>query len=184
MTHPGEPPYSGPPPTGAYRMPPQLPPLPPPPYYPPYPPPGAGTDERPATALAAAVLGWVLAALLFLSAGLLFFGATFLHDLQTTGDYTGDDVAELLVDGLFDIVAAVLLIAGGVALTGRNRSGRTLLVGGAAIVLVLSLYWLIRWSGQLAGVTTGYAVIFGIGALLVAGFSVTPGVSSWLAARH
>jgi len=176
-------PYFGPPPTGVHRAPPQAPP--PLPYetapYAPYP--TQPAHDRPSTALAAAVIGWVLAALLFISAALLFFGATFLHDIESSGGYDGGrDVAELFIDGVLDIVAAGLLVSGGVALTSRNRHGRPLLVGGALLVLVLSLYWLVRWSGRLAGATTGYAVIFGAGALLVAAFSLTPGVTSWLAA--
>jgi hypothetical protein len=190
MTSPGgpvEPPYLGPPPTGRYRPPPLPMPLVPPyagpyPQYPAYPPTGGAAGDRPATAMAAAVVAWVLAGLLFIAAGLLFFGATFLHDIEAANGYSGDEVSELLVDGVLDIVAAGMLVAGGVALAARNRHGRPLLVGGSALVVVLALYWLIRWAGRLAGVTTGYAVMFGAGALLVAAFTATGRVSSWLAA--
>ena len=183
-----EPPYTGPPPTGVYRAPPQYPPQ----YQPQYPPPGwssyppypAPPDLRPSGVTAAAVLGWITAGLLLLAAGLLFFGAAFLHGITAdTGSASDGYVAEFTFDGIADVVAAGLLIAGGVGLTSRSATGRLLMSGGAALVLLETLYWLVRWTSRTGATVVGYALLFA--ALAVA--SIASGwsrpVSRWLARR-
>lgn len=176
-----EPRYTGPPPTGVYRAPPQYPPQYPPPYEPPYPlyPPYAGPppDPRPSAVLAAAVLGWIAAGLLVLAAGLLFFGAAFLHGVEAGDGY----VAEFSFDAIADVIAAGLLVAGGVALTGRSSGGRVMLSGGAAIVVLESVYWLARWTARTGGAVVGYALLFAALAVSCLIGTWSAPVSRWLA---
>lgn len=178
-----DPGYSGPPPTGMYQHPPwpypPYPPYPPPRNYPPYPVPPA--DARPGTVTAAAVLGWVLAGLLLLAAGLLFFGAAFLHDFDAVnGTSTGSYVAEFTVDALIDVLTAGLLIAGGIGLTTRSGSARMLFTVGAGVVVVASMYWLARWGDRAGGAIVGYAVIFGGAAVVALGLTWTGAAGEWL----
>lgn len=187
---PGRPPgYSGPPPTGMYQYPPwpypPYPPYPPPLPYPPYPvPPVRAADARPGTVTAAAVVGWVLAGLLLVAAGLLFFGAAFLRDFDAVnGTNTGSYVAEFTIDALIDLVTAGLLIAGGLGLTNRNASGRTLFTVGASVVVVAAIYWLVRWGDRSGGAIVGYAVIFGAAAAVAVGLTWTGAAGEWLS-RH
>jgi hypothetical protein len=194
MAAPGQPPdrgappgYSGPPPTGMYQYPPwPYPPYPPayPPYAP-YPAPAARAgDGRPGAVTAAAVVGWVLAGLLLLAAGLLFFGAAFLRDFDAVnGTSTGSYVAEFTIDALVDVVTAGLLIAGGIGLTNRSAPGRVLLTVGASVVVAVAVYWLARWGDRSGGTIVGYAVIFGSAAAVAGGLTWTGAAGEWLS-RH
>lgn len=181
-----EPPYSGPPPTGSYRAPPQLPPnygppgwVPGWPTYPPYP--AAQPDPRPSGVTAAAVLGWITAGLLLLAAGLLFFGAAFLHGIEAaTGPASDYYVAEFTFDGIVNVVAAGLSIAGGVQLTSRSATGRLMLSGGAGIVLLEALYWLVRWTSRTGATVVGYALLFAALAVASMAYGWSRPVSRWL----
>lgn len=183
-----EPHYTGPPPTGIYRFPPQ----PPPGYVPaPYPPTHwtpqasdriASAEVRPAGVMAAAVLGWIAAGLLLLAAGLLFFGAAFLHDVEAGTGLVGTGyVAEFTFDAIVNLVTVTLFIYGGVGLTSRRESGRLALAGGAGIVVVESAYWLVRWTSRTGGAVIGYAVMFLVLAIACVVCAWAPPVSRWLA---
>jgi hypothetical protein len=173
--------YSGPPPTAPHD--PGMTPQPPSPYgeqypgaypnaypspygypYPtgyPGPPPG---ERRPGTLTAAAVLGYIAAGLLVLAALIVFTGASIVSDVDNASDSVSLDgyTAELTFDGFLNLIAAGLLIAGGVVMTGRRARGRTLYSVGAAVVLVEAVYWVGRWGSLIADVggLAFYAVLF------------------------
>lgn len=198
-------PYQGPPHTGPYTPPaygsPQYgapaypssnypgPPPPPNPYaqLPPYGygyPPGYGPQPgngRPGTTIAAAVLGYVGGGLLILAAILLFFGASFITNFDDiSGNSHGNFAAELSVLGVVNLIAAGLLIAGSVAMSGRNPKGRLMYSIGTAIVVVLAVYWLARWADRSGGGIAVDALLFA--AIVIVGSSLawTRAVSIWL----
>lgn len=148
----------------------------PPGYAPGYP---AG-NGRPGTIIAAAVLGYVTAGLLILSGSLLVFGASIVSDVERAAGSFTDYGTELALDGLLNMVAAGLLIAGAVMMTGRKANGRTLLSVGGAIVLAETLYWLIRFSGLSADGFIFYAVLFAALSVIALSLAWTPGGSAWL----
>ncbi|HET6877798.1 MAG TPA: hypothetical protein VFH38_09740, partial [Jatrophihabitans sp.] len=127
--------YQGPPPTGAHRPPPQSPPpgwsdgYPPYGPYPGYPPPygtspygvGFPADTRPGNALAAAVLGYVSGGLLIIAGMLLLFASSLIANFDNyEGISHGQYIGELTVNGVGNLVAAGLLIAGGISLSSRG----------------------------------------------------------------
>ena len=158
---------------------------PPPPGYG-YPPPGYGYpavppgERRPGTLLAAAVLGYVAAGLLILAGILLFDGASLVHDIDTQTGLNNDSVTtELVLDGFANLIAAALLIAGAVVMTGGRPPGRVMYSVGAGIVLVESIYWMARWADDLPYLVV-YALLFA--ALAVVGLALgwTAGGTAWL----
>jgi hypothetical protein len=177
--HPGNPQYP------QYAQYPQYPGYPPAPYgYPPppygYPPPGNG---RPGVTIAAAVLGYVAAGLLILAGLLLFLGASVVHDFDSASGASHDSyVAEFVLLGFANLLAAGLLIAGSVSMTGRHPTGRTLFSVGAGIVLASAVYWLARWAPRTDsdGALIFYDLLFV--ALVIVGMSLawTSAVTAWL----
>ena len=140
-------------------------------------------QQRPAGVLAAAVLSWIAAGLLLLGAGLLFFGAAFLHEIDTATAAPDAYVVEFTVDAFLDLVAAGLLVAGGVGLMNGALYGRSLLSAGAAIVVVEAVYWLIRWTTRSGGTVVGYAVLFASLVMAAATFAWSRPVTNWLSRR-
>lgn len=180
MVQPGDPidPNPGYPPdwsSGPYG---QYPPYPPPGYgYPPYPPP----DLRPGAATAAAVLGYIGAGLLILAGILLFFGASIVSTIEDVSGQTYHILTtELVVDGLLNLIAAGLLIGGAVGLTGRSAPGRTVLTVGCGIVLVQSVYWLLRSDAASAS----WAFVFGALAVVALVLAWLNPVSAWLGGAY
>ncbi|MDX6584525.1 MAG: hypothetical protein QOI10_3709 [Solirubrobacterales bacterium] len=169
-------PYGYPPAPGPYGYPPA-----PGPYGYPGVPQGGG---RPGTLTASAVLGYITAGLLMIAALLLFTGASIINSVDNSSD--GFDLsnftAELTFDGFVDLLAAGLLIAGAVMMSGRRPTGRALYSVGGALVLVEAIYWLGRWGSRLpdVGGLTFDALL--LSALAVIGLSLawTPTGSSWL----
>jgi len=158
-----------------------------PPGYPPpaygyaYPPPYSG-PVRPSQVLGASVLAYILGGLLVLAGLLLIFGASVSSSMGDSFDAdTGSITAELAFDGVVDFVAAGLLIAGGVSLTGGRAGGRTLLAIGAGITLVASIYLLVRSSG--AAGAGAYVFVFDALAVIALCLVVSGPVSQWLRAR-
>jgi hypothetical protein len=164
----------------------------PPGYGPPgYPPPGYGYAHqpqpytgpvRPSEVLGASVLAYVLGGLLILAGLLLIFGASLSSSMGDAFDAdTGSITAELAFDGVVNLVAAGLLIAGAVSLTGGRLGGRTLLACGAGITVAASIYWLARSSGERgAGV---YAFLFDALAVIAVCLMFSGAVTRWLRAR-
>lgn len=152
----------------------------PPPGYPGYPP-SAYRNPRPGTTIAAAVLGYIVGGFLILAAIILFSGASTLNDVSDELNSDASSVtAELTLDGFINLVAAGLLIAGGVMLTGRRRSGRTLLMLGGAVVLVVAVYWLVRAGGDATGFVIFWGGLFVAPTVVAMCLAGAPRVSQWL----
>jgi uncharacterized membrane protein YphA (DoxX/SURF4 family) len=148
-----------------------------------YPTPAAG-DSRPGTLTAAAVLGYVAGGLLILAGFLLFFGASVVSDVENSVDTHTSYAAEFAIAGVANLLAAGLLIAGGVSMTGRGANGRSMYTFGAGIVLVAAVYWLARWAPRDdSKPVIIYALLFA--ALVIVGLvlSFTRDGSTWLGAR-
>jgi hypothetical protein len=147
-------------------------------------PPGYGPqpgDGRPGTTIAAAVLGYVGGGLLILAGVLLFFGASFVTSIDNaSGNDHGGFAGQLSLLGVVNLVAAGLLIAGSVSLTGRSARGRSMYSIGAAIVVVLSVIWTAWWADRSGGGVVVYALLFA--AIVIVGLCLawTRAVTAWL----
>lgn len=152
------------------------------PYPPPYPQYPAPRPGRPGQSTASAVLAFVLAGLLIAAALLLFAGASVLHELGNSTDANTDGTTtEFTVDGFVNLVTAGLLIAGGVALLGRNRNGRTMISTAGVIVLAAAIYWVARYGSF--GATVVYAVLFSALGVTSVSLAFTAAARDWLGSR-
>lgn len=140
-------------------------------------------ERRPGTVTAAAVLGYVSAGLLVIAAMIVFTGASLIAGIEGTADagvnrYT----IELTFDGFVNLIAAGLLIAGGVLMTTRRPAGRTMYSIGAGIVLVEAVYWLGRWGSlvQDVGGMAFYAILFTALAVIGLTLAWTRDCTRWL----
>jgi hypothetical protein len=152
-----------------------------PPAYPAYPgyawPPA---EPQPGTILGASILAYINSGLLILSGSLLLFGAAVIHDIdKATRSHTGYGT-ELAFDGVLNLIAGGLLIAGGVALSNRRTSGRVMLTVGTAVVLAECVYWLTRFSDTDFSGRIVYVLLFGALAIISVALSWTPAVTAWL----
>jgi hypothetical protein len=154
------------------------------PGYPRYPAGYVSGPARPGTAIGAAVLGYISAGLLVLAGSLLLFGASFVSDVETAAGSGTDYGSELALDGFVNMIAAGLLIAGGVMLTGRNPNGRIMFSIGSGLVIAETLYWLVRFDGFTATGFVVYSVLFGALTVVGLGLAWAPGVSSWIGAKR
>jgi hypothetical protein len=181
------PPANQPYPASGY---PAYPPAYPPPGYPqgyqPYPQQGYGPyptpsgSGRPGTVIGAAVLAYIVAGFLIIAGVSLFSGASTINDIGNSVDAdTSSATAELVVDGLLNLLAAGLLIAGGVQLTGRKLAGRTMLAVGVGLVVAEGLYWLIR-VGDGAGVIVFWVGVFVAPAVVAVCLAGGAQVRRWL----
>jgi hypothetical protein len=140
----------------------------------------APVEPQPGTILGASILAYINSGLLILSGSLLLFGAAVIHDIdKATRSHTGYGT-ELAVDGVLNLIAGGLLIAGGVALTNRRTSGRVMLTAGAAVVLAECIYWLTRFSNSDFSGRIVYVLLFGALAVISVALSWTPAVTAWL----
>lgn len=152
-----------------------------PPYpYGPYPYQTQPGSRRPGSATTAAVLAWVAGGLLILAGLVLFSGASHANDFGN--EFNGDRspaTSELAVGGFVNLVAAGLLISGGVMLSARKTAGRSLIAAGTVVVIVAAIYWVIRAYSY--GGTVFFAMTYG--ALVVIGLSLayTSTTREWLA---
>jgi hypothetical protein len=148
-------------------------------YPSPYPAPYPRAPARPGTVTASAVLAFVTGGLLIAASLLLFAGASVLHDLgNLDGTNTDPTTTEFTLDGVIDLVAAGLLIAGGVMLTGRKAAGRTLVCAGGGVVVVAAIYWLARFGSFSA--TIFYALLFGALAIIAMALGFSGTARAWL----
>jgi hypothetical protein len=137
-------------------------------------------DPRPGTVLGASILAYINSGLLILSGSLLLFGAAVIHDIdKATRSHTGYGT-ELAFDGVLNLIAGGLLIAGGVALSNRRTSGRIMLTVGSVIVLAECVYWLTRFSDTDFSGRVVYVLLFGALAVISVALSWTPAVTAWL----
>lgn len=148
-----------------------------PPPYPGYPPPPPYGTPRPGTATAANVLAYVTAGLLIAAGLLLFFGASIVSGLDELDNNSHSIVtAELVLDGMLDLVAAGLLIAGAVSFGARNAGGRIMLSVGSGIVLGEALYWIVRSSGD----ATFWALVFAALVIVSLSLAWSSGANAWI----
>jgi hypothetical protein len=183
--------YQGPPPTAPHDPGSTAAPYPNPYAYP-YPSgygyPGAPPGQRrPGTLTASAVLGYVTAGLLIVAGLLLFTGASLVNSVDDSAD--GVDLStfttELTFDGVINLLAGGLLIAGGVRMSARAPNGRALYGAGAAIVIIESIYWLARWGSRVSdasGIAT-YGLIFGALAVVGVALACTGEGTRWLSGQ-
>jgi hypothetical protein len=132
---------------------------------------------RPGAALGAAVVAYVLAGLLVVASFVLFTGAALVDDADRL-DSNVPATSELVFDGIVDLVAAGLLITGGVLLTLRRAHGRTVLLVACALTLIDSVYWFVNadWIRGSVGWTLGFTALAVAIVVLVA----SPTVGRWL----
>lgn len=144
--------------------------------YPPY---GPSGQRRPGSATASAVLAFVAAGLLIVAAIILFSGASATSDFgDSFNTSTGSATAELSFDGLVNLVAAALLIVGGVMLSGRKSKGRTLVAVSTAIVIASGIYWMARANSY--GGTVFFALAFAALVVIAASLAFTSTTRDWL----
>ncbi|WP_375504093.1 hypothetical protein [uncultured Jatrophihabitans sp.] len=155
---------------------------PPAPGYPSYGYPSAPRDLRPGLATASAVLAFVTAGLLVLAGLLLFLGGAIAGDVEDSFDSGTHIGLELALDGVVNLVAGGLLIAGGVMLVGRNRNGRVLLSIGGGIVVAAAVYWILRFDDISSDSWAFDAVMFLVLTVLALSFAWCTPVTRWL--RH
>lgn len=149
-----------------------------PPGFSPYPSPGWGGPPRPGQVTGAAVLGYVEAGVLMISALFVFAGASIVNnaaDSFSTGD--GGITAQFVLAGMANLVSAGMFIAGGTMFTGANPSGRTLTMAAVAVTAVTALYWVIRFHDT--GVVI-WAIAFLTMPAIVASLSFGRSVNAWL----
>ena len=152
MTTPFEPPFDDSPidPNPQYQSPPPwaggtFPPGPAP--APGYPEPSGTSwyDDRPASIPAAGVLAYVDAGLLILAGLLLLVGASAVDSWNNAfGSHDNSITAELAADGLINMVAAGLQIAGAITIAARSERGRLLLTVGGGLCIAAGVYWVLR----------------------------------------
>lgn len=192
--HPG---YAGPPPTQYPPAPQPVDPYPPggqpwgyPPGYPmgypamPYPGfgPVAPGERRPGTITAAAVLGYVNAGLLILMGIVLFSTSSIVDGLNRYDDYAHDGLSgEFRLDAILNLLAAGLLIGGGVAMTSQTAVGRIIYSVGAAITVGESTYWIARWGSEGGGTYINFwALLYAAMAIVGVCLAWFGGGSAWL----
>lgn len=166
--YPGYPPYGYPTPY----------PYAPPPGYP-YQPPRPG---RPGTTIAAAVLGFVLAAVLLVAAMLLLGGASAINSVADDIDADTSWTVEWLIDAVINLFAAGALIAGGVALLSRQRVGLYLMSAANLVVIACGVYWVARFDVN--GGLAGFAIVFCGLAVVSTALAWTPNGLRWLSAAR
>ena len=104
------------------------------------------SDERPGEAVVAATLSLVTAGLLLITGFVVIFAA---GNLQNLDDSTSTSRTTLFVlAGLTNVIAAALLIIGGVLLLGRSTGSRGPLALGALLCLALGVFWLANDEGD------------------------------------
>ena len=150
------------------------------PGYPPYGYPPVPGDARPGAATTSAVLAFVLSGLLILGGLLLFLGGAIAGDIEDSFDSGTHIGLELALDGVANLVAGGLLIAGGVSVLGRRPNGRVLLSIGGGIVLALSVYWTVRFDDIRSDSWTFDAALFLVLSVLTVCFAWSTPVSRWL----
>jgi hypothetical protein len=159
------------------RVPPPGAPAPPPTGYPgSYPAPW--DSGRPNAIPAAAVLAYIDAGLLILAGLLLLAGASAVDSWNTAfGSHDNAITTELAVDGVLNLLAAGLQIAGGVMISSRSETGRTLLSAGGGLCIAAGLYWVLR--AQAVGVLV-WTIVFVALPIIAISLAWTAPATQWL----
>ena len=125
------------------------------------------------------MLAFVTGGLLIVAALLLFAGASVLNDIgDLNGTNTDPTTTEFSVDAVINLLAAGLLIGGGVMFSGRRVTGRMLVSAGNGVVVIAAIYWLARFSSFSA--TIFYALLFGALAVIGAWLAFSSTARAWL----
>jgi hypothetical protein len=135
------------------------------------------TDERPGAVITAAVLSLITAGLLLITGFVVIFAASSLETAETTVE-NSQRTTLFVGAGLVNVIAAALLIIGGVALLSRSRAGRSAVVVGTLLCLALGAFWLTEDSSD--GGIVVWLFIFCAPALLAGLLACTARVTSWL----
>lgn len=140
------------------------------------PPPVFNEDERPGEVVVAAVLGLTVAGLLLITGFVVIFAAS---SLEPSDGIESTRRATLFVfAGLVNVIAAALLIVGGVLMLGRARSGRATLAAGTLLCIALGIFWLA--NDQTDSSVFAWLVIFCVPVITATILSTTTRVSRWL----
>lgn len=163
-------PSNSPPPPAGYP-----PPAYPPPGYPggSYPYPAAPAKPRkPGVVTAAAVLAFVQAGIILIAGVTTLNGASALSDLDFGVTRSS---GSLTVLGVLALVAGGLLIAGGVSVFNKRP---WLLVAGAALSLVLSVWWMVQWD--FVGIVLTWALLLAVMPIISISLVLSSTAKTWM----
>jgi hypothetical protein len=156
-----------------------------------YPPPPPGSygypylpqNPRPAgSVVAAAVLSFVAAGLLVLAGVILFSSASFADGLSDAFGTQHDSLTtEIRADGFVNLVAAALLVPGGLLLLKGRVLGPTLIAVGSLVVVAAAVYWVAR-ANQYGG-TLFFAVLYAATVVTATALAFANSARAWLAAQ-
>jgi len=150
----------------------------------------SGPIPRPGSATAAAVLAFVQAGITVIPGILQLVGAFGTSDIDTA------IMAETLAAAIVTLIGVALLIIGGVQLLGGKS--RSMMIVGAAVELVICLYYVIKAlaidSGDLEGVSSaidmakgvivGFAIFFAIMPIISLIMSIGATTTQFLQSRR
>jgi hypothetical protein len=133
----------------------------------------SGPIPRPGSATAAAVLAFVQAGITVIPGILQLVGAFGTSDIDTA------IMAETLAAAIVTLIGVALLIIGGVQLLGGKS--RSMMIVGAAVELVICLYYVIKAlaidSGDLEGVSSAIDMAKGVIVGFAIFFAIMPTIS-------
>jgi hypothetical protein len=135
-----------------------------------------GSDARPGEAVAAAVLSLVVAALLLITGFVVIFAASSLENDQ--GAQTAQRTTLFVFAGLVNVIAAAILIVGGVLLLGRSSSARATIASGTLLCVALGIFWLVNDQGD-DGIVV-WLVIFCAPVIVASVLTTSTRITAWL----
>jgi hypothetical protein len=133
-------------------------------------------DVRPGAVITAAVLSLATAGLLLITGFVVIFAASSLESAENAVE-DSQRTTLFVGAGLVNVIAAALLIIGGVALLNRSRAGRSALVVGTLLCLALGAFWL---TEDRDGGIVVWLFIFCAPPLLAGVLACTARVTTWL----
>jgi hypothetical protein len=133
-------------------------------------------NDRPGVLLAATVLAYIVAGLLFLTGIVVFLGAAAAANIND-GYGTSTDATPYLFASVANMLAAALLIAGGVMITNGRLQGRTVVMIGTLICSAVGIFWLAHDPG-----TLGWVIAFCAPTVLATVLAFSKSASNWLQA--
>lgn len=126
----------------------------------------------------AAVLSYIQAGWLLISALFVFAGASAVNDV--TGNASVDDgglTAQFILAGMANLIAGGLFIAGAAMFTSANPGGRQMLVAASALTVLAALYWIIRFHD---GALVVWSIAYLTMPTIALSLSFTGAVNGWL----